>query len=98
MRVAIQCEDAVRSAVVEDGVGIFGGWDTAKNFEGLEIEHGHGLAIPLGGESMPRSLRHRGSVCALNASDLAEQRPLVFIDDHYAILPGDKQTVIGWIG
>jgi len=24
--------------------------------------------------------------------------PLAFIDNHHAILPGDKQTVIGWIG
>jgi hypothetical protein len=47
---------------------------------------------------MPRGFCQRGSVRTVDASNLAEQRPAVFIDDHHAILPGDKQTVIGWIG
>ena len=42
--------------------------------------------------------RQRGSVRAVDAGDFAEQLPGVFVDDHHAILPGDKQTVIGWIG
>ena len=44
------------------------------------------------------AVRHRGSVRALDAGDFAEQRPAVFVDDHHAILPGDKQAVIRWIG
>ena len=47
---------------------------------------------------MSRVRRHCGAVCALNTSDLAEQHPLVFVDDHHAILPADEQPVIRGIG
>ena len=47
---------------------------------------------------MPSRFGQRGSVRALNAGDFAEQLAVVFIDDHHAILPRDKQTVIRWIG
>ena len=47
---------------------------------------------------MSRGFGERGSVGALDAGDLAEQFAAVFIHDHYASLPGDEQTVIGWVG
>ena len=74
VRVAIQCEDAVRGAVVEDRIGIFGGRDPAQHFEGLQIEHDHGLVVTRGGESMPGGFRQGGSMRALDAGDFAEQR------------------------
>ncbi len=47
---------------------------------------------------MTRGRRQRSPVRAIDAVDFAKQRPAVFVDDHQAILPGDKQTVIGWVG
>jgi len=35
-----------------------------------------------------------GSVRALDAGDFAEQSPAVLIDDHHAVLPRDKKTMI----
>jgi len=49
------------------------------------------------GESMPCATRPR-FVRALDASNFAEQRSAILKDDHHAVLPGDKQTVIGRIG
>src|ERR1022692_1633974 len=77
---------------------IFGGRDPAKHLEAFQIEHDHRLIVTRGGESMARGSRQRGSVRALNAGDFTEQRPAVFVDDHHAILAGDKQAVIWWIG
>jgi hypothetical protein len=34
----------------------------------------------------------------VDSGDFAKQSSVIFVDDHHAILPGDKQTVIGWIG
>ena len=47
---------------------------------------------------MARGIRHRGPVRALNAGDFAEQRPVVFVDHHHAILPADEQPVVRRIG
>ena len=47
---------------------------------------------------MPRGSGYSCSVCPLDAGDFAEQRSAVFIDYHYAILPCDKQAVIGRVG
>ena len=47
---------------------------------------------------MARGFRHRRSVRALDAGDFAKQFPAILADHHHAILPGDEQTVIGWIG
>ena len=96
--VAIQREDAIRRAVVDDRIGILGGRDAAESLEGFQIEHDHGLVVTRGGEAMTRGGRHRGSMRAVYAGDFAKQFPAVFIDDHHAILPGDKQTVIGRVG
>ena len=98
VRVAIEREDAVRRAVVDDRVGVFGGRDPAEHLEGLQIEHDHRLVVARGGESVPGRRRQRGSVRALDAGDFAEQRPAVFVDHHHAILPADEQTVIRRIG
>ena len=98
MGVAIQCEDAVGCRVVKDHVRIFGRRDSAEHVEGFAIEHDHGLVVTGGGESMACGLRHRSFVRTLDTGNFAEQRPAVFIDDHHAILPGNKQTVIGGSG
>ncbi len=34
-----------------------------------------------------------GAVRALDATDLAEQRPVVLVHDHHAVLPADEQPV-----
>ena len=98
MRVAVQREHALRSGVVEDGVGVFGGRNPAQRLEGLQIEHRHGLVVARCGKSMARAFRYRGSVRAFDAGDFAQQLPAVFIHHHHSVLPRDKQTVIGRIG
>ena len=42
--------------------------------------------------------RDRGAVRAVDAADLAQQRAVVFVDNHHAILAGDEHAVIRWIG
>jgi len=75
-----------------------GGRNPAEHLEGLQIEHDYGLVVTRRGETMPGRFCHRGSVRAVDAGDFAEEFPAVFIDDHPAILPSDKQTVIGRVG
>jgi hypothetical protein len=40
---------------------------------------------------MPGAGRHRGSVRALDAGNLAEQRPGVLVYNHHTILPGENR-------
>jgi len=45
---------------------------------------------------MTRGIGQRGPMCTLDAGDFAEQRPIVFVDDHHAVLSADEQTVVWW--
>jgi hypothetical protein len=47
---------------------------------------------------MPCDFRQSGSLRPLDAGDSAEQRAAIFVDNYNAILSGDEQTVIHWIG
>ena len=47
---------------------------------------------------MSRRVGHRRSVCALNAGDFTNERPVVFVNHHDAILAADEQPMIRRIG
>ena len=55
-------------------------------------------SLPEVANPWPVASAHRGPVRALDAGDLAEQRAVVFVDHHHAILPADEQPVIRRIG
>ena len=57
-----------------------------------------GLIVPRRSKSMPGRCCYGGTMGALDPRDFTEQGPVLFVDDHHAVLPGNEQPVIGWIG
>src|SRR5215831_8893105 len=98
MRVAIHREYAVRWAVVDDGVGIFGGGNLIEHLEGLQVEHEDSSLGAGSGETMSRGVDDRSTMGTADARHFAEQFAGVFVYDHHPVLPGNEQTMIRRIG
>src|SRR5579862_7126970 len=98
MPIAVQCEYAIGRAVIDDGIGIERGGNPAERLVSLQIEHDDHLIVARGRESMPRGLRDRRTVRALNAGYLAEQRSVILVHHHDAGLARDEYAVIRRIG
>jgi len=94
--VAVHGEDAVGRGVVEGGVGVFLGWGTANDLEGLEVEHGDGLVLRGGGEAVGWS--DGGAMGAVDVGYLADELAGVFVDDHEVRAAGDEDVVRGGVG
>src|SRR5215472_14462010 len=98
MGVAVESKDAIRSAVVNYRIGIFGRWNTAEYLKGLEIEHHYRRVVSRCGESVTGMFGYCDTVGTLDTSYFTNEFAVVGIDDHHAIFSTDKQAMVRRIG
>ena len=55
-------------------------------------------SLPEVANPCPVARRERRPVRALHTGDFAEQRPVVLVDDHHAVLPADEQAMVRRVG
>src|SRR6266853_3880510 len=94
MRVAVECEHAVRGGIIDDCVRVLRGRNVTEDLERRGIEHHDGAVVSGRRKSVMRRLGQRDAVRSMNVGDLAQEFPVPRIDHHHTILARDEHPVV----